>query len=420
MGIFAPAWHGISEKKALKAVSKISDRTKLEEVANNAPLEPVRYYAIKKIDSLPNTYGVAEKLFSSAINMQHFLQVIALTDPDRMFRKYAVGKLANQAIVAQIAKNDEDECVRAVAVEKLTDQSILSDIAKNDRAYSVRKEAVRKITDQRLLSDIAKTDYEYSVRREAIIKVDDPSVLADISLNDKHWEVRCSAIMKITDQSVIGNYLVHETKCEGYYNWFKKCNPDGLLEKISTPAVIAYVAKETKDEFLGEKAVKKIADEAMLISIAKSSKSENRARTEAIERINDGNALAELAMDAGMYYLVRIRAVEKLTDLTVLCNLAKNEPDKQIRHSALCRLKGTCPHEWSYDAHCRRKCAICGIYEYDHDYVQVSVKDYGGASHSKDYVCKRCGHKANYSQGENSVCDERETGYIDGFLPTKK
>ncbi|MGL4606195.1 MAG: HEAT repeat domain-containing protein [Eubacteriaceae bacterium] len=413
MGIFKPAWQGKNEAKAAKAVSKISDRAKLEEIANNAPLDVVRYIAIKKISSMPNTFGVAERLFSSAINTQSFLQDVALNDGDRMFRQYAVEKLTDQTLIAHIAKKDNNECVRNIAVKKLTDQSVLSDVSQNDPEWYVRKEAVIKLTNKELLSHIAKNDSHGLVRSEAVNKISDQSVLADVSLNDQHWEARLSAIMKVTNQSVIGHYLVNESKREGSYKWFNQhCNPIGLLSKINTPAIIAYIAENIEDDTVGEKAVKMITDEVTLIGIAKSSEANISTRLEAIKLIEDERVLTELALKISENPQIRQAIIYKMNDLALLSEIVKNDKDEQIRISALHRMNKLCLHKWTYDDHCRRKCDICGVYEYDHDYVQTNVIEYGGASHSIDYECKKCGHKANYSQGELTAHDGRETGFI--------
>lgn len=42
MGPFKPAWMGGNQEKAIKAVEKMTDKKKLTEVAENAPLEAVR------------------------------------------------------------------------------------------------------------------------------------------------------------------------------------------------------------------------------------------------------------------------------------------------------------------------------------------------------------------------------------------
>ena len=76
IGLFTPAWRGSNVEKALKAVSKISDRAKLDEIANNAPLDVVRYFSIKRISSVPNTFGVAERLFNNAINTPSFFRLL--------------------------------------------------------------------------------------------------------------------------------------------------------------------------------------------------------------------------------------------------------------------------------------------------------------------------------------------------------
>ena len=42
MGLFKPLWMSMNIEKAIKAVEKMTDKNKLTEVAENAPLEAVR------------------------------------------------------------------------------------------------------------------------------------------------------------------------------------------------------------------------------------------------------------------------------------------------------------------------------------------------------------------------------------------
>lgn len=409
MGFFTPAWQGKNEEKALKAVAKIADRTKLTAVVYKAPLEVVRYAAIKKIASMPNTFGVAKELLKNAITTQSFLKMVALRDEDRMFRQYAVARLKDQGLMAHIAKNDSNKHVRSTAVKKLADQGVLGDIAQNDPEWYVRLEAVKKLENQRLLSVIAKKDEESGVRTAAVNKINDQCILADISLCDKDWGVRNAAIKRVTDQNDIGRYLVNEPKHEDYYRWAAGCGMYKLLKKIDTQSILAYVAENTSDKYLASDAAKRVVDESMLIRIAKNGGF--GAQQEAIRRIKDGAVLAEFAMNAGNQEL-RKNAICRVSDLALLCNIAKNDEDRDIRISALHRLRSVCFHEWICDKPCHKRCAVCGIYEYDHDYVEISAVDYGGASHTIKYKCRKCGHEAEYSQSEIRSCDTREIGLI--------
>lgn len=415
MGLFSPAWQGKNEEKALRAVSKIGDKSKLKEIVGRAPLETVRYAAIKKIFSLSNSYIEVETLFNNAINAQAVLQYVALNDQDRMFRQYAVRKLADESVVALIARNDENEYVRSTAVEKLTEQNVLSDIARSDPQWNVRREATKRLSNQSLLSLVATSDRHELVRKEAVERLDDQSTLADISLHDANWEVRRSAIERVTDQAAIGTYLVTEKGRAESYRWFNSCDSEGLLNRIDDPGVLAYVAKKSPDNAesdIGAKALKRISDEATLVDIAKCGDASEYVRIEAIQRIGDERALIELATETANCQRVRLFAVEKLTDISVLRDLSQGDANEEVCLQALNRLRHVCPHEWSYDAHCRRRCAICGIYEYHHDYVVVDSQDHGNGAGSIIYVCKRCGHEAGYSQSETHVSDTRETGFI--------
>ncbi|MFH1158334.1 MAG: ankyrin repeat domain-containing protein [Pseudomonadota bacterium] len=74
-------------------------------------------------------------------------------------RKAAVGKLTDQAVLAEVANDDEDWRVRKAAVEKLTDQTVLTKIAKNDKNSAVRIAAEKKLPGSAKVSlSVIKTD----------------------------------------------------------------------------------------------------------------------------------------------------------------------------------------------------------------------------------------------------------------------
>jgi geranylgeranyl pyrophosphate synthase len=78
MGLFKPAWASENDKRAVKAVNKLTDQTILTDLARN--------------------------------NKSVFV------------RKAAVEKLTDQSILADIARNDKNPTVSRAAIEKITDQ----------------------------------------------------------------------------------------------------------------------------------------------------------------------------------------------------------------------------------------------------------------------------------------------------------
>ena len=129
MGLFKPAWKSKNTQKALWAVAKMTDQTKLARAAREST--------------------------------------------DWIVRRAAVEKLTDQTILADIAINDKVNDVRKTTVEKLTDQKLLADIAKNDNFSDVRKTAVEKLTDQTMLTDVAKNANNYDIRLRALQKIQD-------------------------------------------------------------------------------------------------------------------------------------------------------------------------------------------------------------------------------------------------------
>jgi hypothetical protein len=127
---------------------------------------------------------------------------VAKNDGDPVVREAAVGRVIDQAVLADVAKTDV-ACVRYAAVARVTDQAVLADVAKNDVAWDVRRAAVERITDPAVLADVAKTSTHRYVRKVAVRRVTDQSVLADVAKNDTDWGVRCAAVRRVTDPALL-------------------------------------------------------------------------------------------------------------------------------------------------------------------------------------------------------------------------
>jgi translation initiation factor 2 beta subunit (eIF-2beta)/eIF-5 len=215
MGWFTPAWQTKNEDKALIAVEKTIDQTKLATIAKNALLYNVRIEALRK--------------------------------------------LTDHAVLNEIAQKDKNAQVRLHAVDMITDQSILTHVAMNDKVDFVRSSAVAKLTDQSILAKIATKDNDYIVRRAAIYNLTDQSIITYVAMNDNNSDVRVRAVEKITDQSIIVDIAKSDTSISGYTAWLKIENAY-LKKEIENSQVGQEHRKIEEDIIKQEKIRKKLSE----------------------------------------------------------------------------------------------------------------------------------------------------------------
>ena len=132
LDFFRPIWmttHWKNEGKAVGAVDKITDPVKLAKIAQTAPMDNVRQWAVGKLAD------------------QSVLLRIAKKDGNSSIRRDAVAKLADPSALADFAKNDNDMWVREAAVrnENLADPSVLAHVAGHDKEDFVRKAAEERM-----------------------------------------------------------------------------------------------------------------------------------------------------------------------------------------------------------------------------------------------------------------------------------
>jgi len=157
MRLFRPAWDSKNEKRAVKAVNKLKDETKLVHVAKEARCLQARLAAIgnKK-----------------------------LTDPN---------------VLADIAKNDEDSTVSTAAFIKLISKNLIAATANYDENSDVRLKAVGSLDDQDLLVSVAKKARYSDARIAAVKKLTDPKLLVDVAKNAGYGDVRMIATNRVVD-----------------------------------------------------------------------------------------------------------------------------------------------------------------------------------------------------------------------------
>ncbi|HBT65652.1 MAG TPA: hypothetical protein DEB10_13430, partial [Ruminococcaceae bacterium] len=244
MGLFKSAWDSDNSKKALRAVAKEPDQTKLIVIANSAPLREVREAAVKRFADQSAIEAFAKKTSDFSVccaaierlSNQTMLADIATHGKEALFRQAAVNNmnLTDQSVLSWVAKNDETNQVCYDAIQRLTDifeleavadsrasarhwveirqeelisrmtsQTELAYIAKLDIDSAIRYAAIRKLTDQSVLAELAKTDRRDNVRKLATERITDPSVLTELAEQDSSYSVRAIAVEKIADRAVL-------------------------------------------------------------------------------------------------------------------------------------------------------------------------------------------------------------------------
>lgn len=140
MFFFKPSWMSQNEKKAIRAVEKLTDQKELIRVVRESKNDNVRSAAVKKITD------------------QKVLVDLALTDSSHWIRTFAVEGLTDQAaLVDVLMKSDSVGFIEAVT--KISDQAVLANLALNSRYCGVQRKAIRCLSDQRVLEEIASNDF---------------------------------------------------------------------------------------------------------------------------------------------------------------------------------------------------------------------------------------------------------------------
>jgi len=297
----------------------------------------------------------------------------------------------------------EKKAIRAV--EKITDQSLLASIARKSPHLNVCIKAAEKLTDQSVLADIAK-DHKYDdVCATAAEKLTDQKLLVKVAYHASHKSAVSKAASKINDYDVLG-YVYEKYRNDEYFSPADcaRCRLKELIDKVTDHSVLSKITKNSRYDIICE-----IAN--------------NKLHSICIDK-GDQSTIADIALH-GTNKELRYKAIKKLTDQSVLADIAKNDSDYYVRREALKHITNPAflhlkcdadMHEWTSYAICKKKCTICGICWYDHDYQQKSSNVSGISGDERvneSYQCCNCGHLAYVTSGYWNDSDTRELGIIE-------
>jgi len=155
-----------------------------------------------------------------SITDQSMLEEIAKNGYEKFAQMEAIKNITNQSLLEEIAMNDKNEMVRCAAVEKLYDQILVSKIARNDKSVFVRYAAVRNLYDEAFIAEIAKNNSSSEVREYTVKeKLTDQTLLAYFAKNEKNDNIRAAAIIKLNDLSFFIDFSKFENCKKKGHKW---------------------------------------------------------------------------------------------------------------------------------------------------------------------------------------------------------
>jgi hypothetical protein len=452
MELFKPAWQKKDAYKAIRAVNAMTDHKKLIRVVQEAPIWKVRIAAVEKLTDQSVLSDVAKNGKNSDTSQaavkkltdQSVLAEVAKDAQDWKVRRIAIEKLDDQSALVEIAKNDKEADVRESAVEKLTDQTVLTDIAWNDGETSnvrlratvkladqsslqtvyagiatdskallpCRAEAIEMLTDQATLAVLAKSDRKLFLWEKALQKVSDQDALADIAKNGMFSELRIKAVRKLTNETALADVAKNDED---------RSVSQAAVEKLDDQSGLADIAKDGKSGDVRKMAVNKLTDQSALVDVAKNG-NDGFVGIAAIEMLTDQTLAPKLyacIANHGKYiyngkydedFAAQIVALNRLANQTVIAEVAKNAKYGKVRIEAMRKCGLICEesnHHWISTDQCHKKCTVCGVGAYSHNYVETYYDGSGAEVSYSRYRCTQCGLEGASGYGSSLL-----TGYF--------
>ena len=388
-------------------LEKIIDQAVLLDIANS-----------KDVKSERVCLEAAKRLSDQALAQKIILNIAANANQIEL-RKLAVENLSDQAghqeliqkvlLDFVIASDFWSDC--SVAFEKLTSQKAYAKVAINARNAKIREKAVNMLEDQGLLAEVAEQAWLDEVKLAAIAKLEHQSLLTEVVNKIAHGPTRRAVIVKLADQATLADIAKNDSD-----TWTRKT----ALKNLANQEALADIAKNDAEEEIREAAIEKLTDQHVLADIVRSEKRDGYICLLAASRLTDQTqaqkAYAYIAKheaypaNVSKYqhtaYKPLLEAFAKLTDQALLSDVARNAWYSNIRVQAMEKCGLLCKkHAWLDTGQCRKKCTVCGVSSYDHNYKQTSYDGSGAEVSLERYTCTKCGHHG-WASGAGSDLQE--------------
>ena len=262
----------------------------------------------------PNKW--VRRLIVKKIEDEDALKDFALNDSFHRVRLEAIRKISDEEFLAKIVFNEEEKYIKNLALKKIKDKSILENIALNHPSFNIRASLFDYISDDNTIWDLAKNDFYADIRKLAIEKINDNSLLYEIALSDSKKTVKRKAIIQMDDEDLL---IKLRKEIEEDYSYLSPI----IRERIRD--IHMEMAKSSTDE-------------SVLIDLALNDP-DSYVRDYAVENphLNNQDVLEHLIFNDSNK-MVRRQAVSKIKDDKVLIEVAQNDSDSWVRHSAVYNL----------------------------------------------------------------------------------
>jgi len=242
MSLFAPAWQGKNENRALAFVQKEQDFLTLCEIAEKAPLPQVRSCAIAKIDRIGALIHLSMTEKDASVRQElcerlHDQPEVAgmILDPmaSEHTKRQALTLIDDEKLLLEVIQESKSSAIREAAVEKLHSRSALL------QAAFFEKSAAFRLTDQTDIASVLMKTQDLKTAKQLLAKITDVRQLLCIARNAVNSQIWMMAASHITDEQEAAKLLADMPI---------RFLP--LLERISSPEILERLEQNTSDEVL--------------------------------------------------------------------------------------------------------------------------------------------------------------------------
>ena len=344
MGLFKPVWMGENKAKAIRAVEKESNQTKLLEIIKTAPLLDVRITAINQLTDQSSLAIVAEdnciyEIQQAAINKLNDFNILnAFSDEhnwkSESIRNDAVSRLrelidssTDQLFLAHFASSCLNSTVAASIADKLTEHSVLLELAKNAETAAMRVAVLDKLDQSEILDEAMTNSYDY-VRTVAVRKLTDNAILLGI--------VKSANVERYTREEAVRQIADHDTLVE-IINSIKDSDFRIIaIQRLTNQETLADIAKRESNFDVLSTLIEKLTDQGVLASIAKGKPEKYVRIRKAMGFYGDDYSDGTYEYDKKENLL--IKTIDKINDKNLLADIMENAADESIRKAAKERL----------------------------------------------------------------------------------
>lgn len=294
MSLFAPAWQGKNEKRALAFVQKEQDFLTLCEIAEKAPLPQVRSFAvsrIKDLDRLLRLYrlekdpAVSQELKNRLHNQSGLVSLILDAVKSEDIKREALVHIDDEELIIQIVSFSKDTTIAELAAQKLRSRPALVKAAKinvsaaerlteisdifsalvetnnNDaakvlmekisnphmffmlaqkaRLAGVRRCSAEQVSNDKEMMTLLLHTHDSDVASVLLPGLEDQDRLIVLAGQAEYEPVQVAAASRISDEKVVGKLIIDNP-----------CRFMPLLEKIENGDTLQWIEQNTCNESL--------------------------------------------------------------------------------------------------------------------------------------------------------------------------